>query len=478
MVRGRSLIKCAPEQLRRATEREEILEGLASQQGQATPWTFTKVAASIGGNQFQDLSGDLPDLSEWRRAQATEEVQPTRHRLRQKRAPPGEPELEDEWDQHMQDVEEASSSSRVQRPRLEASFTEPVERGERWWQTIPDKAWPDKESSYWADQASAVEVEVDLPTSHRGMIRMANNFQGYFVGQLRRKAVEVSERRLTPSEQEEFRAAQEIEIKNFLSADAFEALPAHLQPSNDQAVGMRWILTWKLRDDGSRKAKARAVLLGYMDPCYERRCTAAPVMTRQSRQMHLQMAAWKRWKVRKGDVSGAFLQGREYPDTLYCTPTKEICQAMSIPENSITRLKRAVYGLVDAPLEWYRTIDTFFQSIGLQRLASDSCVWCYRHEGVLKGMISGHVDDFIFGGQEDDEGWRKVLQLIREQFRWGDWEEDTFTQCGVLVETTCRGIELSQPNYLVNLSEIGVSASRRKDRSGTTARSCGRYWEG
>ena len=83
-------------------------------------------------------------------------------------------------------------------------------------------------------------------------------------------------------------------------------------------------------------------------------------------------------------------------------------------------------------------------------------------------MISGHVDDFIFGGQEDDEGWRKVLQLIREQFRWGDWEEDTFTQCGVLVESTCRGIELSQPNYLVNLSEIGVSASRRKDRSGTT----------
>ena len=108
-----------------------------------------KVAASIGGNQFQDLSGDLPDMNEWRRAQeATEEVQPTRHRLRQKRAPPGEPELGDEWDQHMQDVEEASSSSRVQRPRLEASFTEPVERGECWWQSIPDKAWPGKESSY------------------------------------------------------------------------------------------------------------------------------------------------------------------------------------------------------------------------------------------------------------------------------------------------------------------------------------------
>ncbi|CAE7632776.1 RE1 [Symbiodinium sp. CCMP2592] len=468
LVRGRSLIKCAPEQLRRATEREELLEGLASQQGQATPWTFTRVASSIGGNQFQDLSGDVPDTTEWRRAQdVTEEVPPTRYRQRLKRAPPAEPEMDEEWDHHMQGVE-AASSSRVQRPRMEASFTEQVEPGECWWSTIPSAAWPKEESSFWTDKAAAVEVEVELPPSHRGLIKMANNFEGFFVGQLRRQAVEVSERRLTPSEQEEFRAAKEIEVKNFISADAFEALPAHLQPSRDQAVNMRWILTWKLKDNGDRKAKARAVLLGYQDPSYEHRRTAAPVMTRQSRQMHLQMAAWKRWKLRKGDVSGAFLQGRAYPDTLFCIPTKEICQAMNIPEQSVTRLKRAVYGLVDAPLEWYRTVNTFFESIGLERLASDSCVWCYRSGGELKGMISAHVDDFIFGGQESDSGWQSVLQQIREQFRWGDWEEDSFTQCGVLVETTNQGIELSQPKYLENLSEIGVSASRRKDRSGKT----------
>ena len=152
---------------------------------------------------------------------------------------------------------------------------------------------------------------------------------------MKRKAVEVSERRLSPEEQAEFRGAKQVEVKNFLSADAFEALPKHLQPSREQAVGMRWVLTWKLKDDGTRKAKARAVLLGYQDPCYEHRSTTAPVMTRQSRQMLLQMAAWKRWRVRKGDVSGAFLQGREYPDTLYCIPTPEICEAMNLPENSV-----------------------------------------------------------------------------------------------------------------------------------------------
>ena len=121
----------------------------------------------------------------------------------------------------------------------------------------------------------------------------------------------------------------------------------------------------------------------------------------------------------KGDVSGAFLQGREYPDVLHCIPTKEICEAMSIPENSVTRLRRACYGLVDAPLEWYRTVDAFFQEIGLERTQSDACVWCYRHEGQLIGCISGHVDDFIFAGSDQHEGWREVLKKIQSRFQWG-----------------------------------------------------------
>ena len=66
-------------------------------------------------------------------------------------------------------------------------------------------------------------------------------------------------------------------MKNFIAAKAFEALPEHLRPHRDQTVGMRWILTWKVKEDGSVKPKARAVFLGYQDPCYEHRATTAPV---------------------------------------------------------------------------------------------------------------------------------------------------------------------------------------------------------
>ena len=105
---------------------------------------------------------------------------------------------------------------------------------------------------------------------------------------------------------------------------------------------------------------------------------------------------------------------------------------MQLPPGTITRLKRACYGLVDAPLEWYKTVAEFMESIGLTRLWSDACAWVWKPDGQVRGMITGHVDDFMFGGAEDDKGWQEILRLIKERFRWGHWEQDCFTQCGVL----------------------------------------------
>ena len=99
-----------------------------------------------------------------------------------------------------------------------------------------------------------------------------------------------------------------------------------------------------LEDDGGRKAKARAILKGYQDPGYEFRATTTPVMTRQTRQILLQMAAWKKWKVKKGDVSGAFLQGREYPGELFCHPCPEILEAMGLGVNEIVRVRKVATG--------------------------------------------------------------------------------------------------------------------------------------
>ena len=367
----------------------------------------------------------------------------------------------------------APEPPRAEGPRTRSRSREAA-RGSRdeaaaaWWSDIPQNHWPDQQAGYWTDRSAAVEIEIPMPDSQRGCKKALGDLQSFFIGSLKRRAVELSERKMTETEKAEFKGAKGVEVRNFIASRAFEVLPDHLKPDKSQAIGMRWILTWKLKEDGTRKAKARAVLLGYQDEGYAHRATTSPVMTRQTRQMVLQLAAWKKWHLKKGDVTGAFLQSREYPDQLFCIPTPEICEALGIPADSVTKVRRACYGLVDAPLEWWRSVDGFLRDLGFERLWSDSCCWVLRHNGVLKGVVSGHVDDFLFAGKSGDSFWEGKLAAIREQYKWGDWDEGKFTQCGVVIEQVENGFELSQPNYLDNLHEIGVNASRRKDRSQTT----------
>ena len=452
-IRGKQLIKCCPEQLRRASEREALVEELSTDT--KVPWTFTKVAEELGGNQFQDVSKEAPDEEEWQRAQEPEqEAPPVLRRIRGKRSE--HPEATDEMEEDVQHP--------PQRPRRQENQQE-AHRAETWQEAVEHYAWKAEPVEHWMQDNGAVEVEFDLPDSRRGQKAMFQNLEAFFVGAMKRKAVEISERKLNDDEREQFRAAKAVEVKNFIAAEVFKSLPSHLQPSAEQAVGMRWILTWKLKEDGSRKAKARAVLLGYQDPSYEHRATTSPVMSRQTRQMFLQYAAWKKWVIQKGDVSGAFLQGREYPDQLFCIPCPEILEAMNLPPGSVTQLKKACYGLVDAPLEWYKSVDAFLKSLSLTRSWSDPCVWYWRVDGKLRGAICGHVDDFLFMGSPEDKEWNNILEAIRTKFKWGDWESGTFTQCGVRIEATSDGFELSQPNYATEIKEIPLSATRRREDS-------------
>ena len=472
LVRGRSLMKCSPEQLRHASAREELLEALASKTPEGgTPWSFQKVAEEIGGNRYEDISSEIPEDQEWNRAQDPEEEMPPqrfappRTRVRGKRGVP-----EDATDMFDDEEEMPSTATSSKGPKVRRGRTPAADglSAEAWWEKIPEAHFSDH-SCFWAEESAAIEVAIDMPESKRSMEAAARDLSGFFVSALKRKAVEVSERRLNEGERQAFKEAKAVEVKNFVASRAFEALPPDLRPNRDQAMGMRWLLTWKLKEDGSYKAKARAILLGYQDPAYAQRSTTSPVMTRQTRQMLLQLALNHQWSVYKGDVSGAFLQGREYPETLFCIPCDEICHAMGLASGSIVRMRKACYGLVDAPLEWYRTVAEYFESQGLTRLWSDACAWVYRSNGKIKGIISGHVDDFLFSGDESDASWQQIIESIQKRFKWGDWDKDTFVQCGVQVTRGENQFMLSQPNYVDAIPEIPLNSRRKKQpREATT----------
>ena len=68
----------------------------------------------------------------------------------------------------------------------------------------------------------ACEIEVDLPTSRRGINKFMANPEAYVCSQLRRRQVEVNERRLTPEEAMRFNKAKDTEVRNFIAAECFQ----------------------------------------------------------------------------------------------------------------------------------------------------------------------------------------------------------------------------------------------------------------
>ena len=143
---------------------------------------------------------------------------------------------------------------------------------------------PGEPRKFWESPGAAIELAVELPGANtRQGKEWLRDLGCFFSKQLRRNNVEVSERHLNEAQLAGFKQAKQKEVKNFVVAQAFKKLPEHLKPSRSQVLKMRWILTWKLdeaheeqngeplkRDSSGNplKPKARAVVLGYMDPDY------------------------------------------------------------------------------------------------------------------------------------------------------------------------------------------------------------------
>ena len=303
LVRGRRLLKCCPEQLRHASDREKILEELHAPDPQ--PWSFPCIADELGGNEYEDWSEQPMEL-EWKRAADPEqEWQPTLRQRGKKMKPLQYGDAEDLDQGHGQPDTGGAESSKISGPRARQRSRSPV-RGDvtykmpegfqaapHWGAQLPDHAFlSQEEPSIWK-QDTAVQVEIDMPENRNASEKALKSLQSYFAASLKRKTIEVSEKRLTPEERLAFQGAKQVEVTNFIAAKAFEALPPGYKASRSDAVKMRWILTWKTLPCGGRKAKARAVLLGYMDPSYSERATTSPTTTRQTRQIQLSTAAAK-----------------------------------------------------------------------------------------------------------------------------------------------------------------------------------------
>lgn len=288
----------------------------------------------------------------------------------------------------------------------------------------------------------------------------------------KRQKSEVRLRDLTEEDKQQFAKAKQTEINNWLSTQTVKRIFRHQIPE-DQVMRCRWLLPWKPIDPveakgnaDAKKAKARLVVLGYLDPQLEEIPRDSPTMSKASRMMVLQLIASKQWTLMSFDIKAAFLQGQPQSSrVLGLEPVPELATAMKLQEDEICQLVKGAYGLVDAPYLWYKTLQKELLSLGFRASPFDPCVFLLFDEekGNPKGILGIHVDDGLCGGDED---FHRKLQQLESKYPFGAKKVGAFTFTGIdLQQHPDKSITMSQSKYIKGINPIPVPLDRRKDES-------------
>ena len=292
----------------------------------------------------------------------------------------------------------------------------------------------------------------------------------FVVSAAKKQRSEVHLSDLSPEEWQEFQDAKGSEIQNWLkTGTVIKMLRNQLAP--EEILRCRWVLTWKPIEASDRdpsqpqkvnKAKARLVVLGYLDPNLENIPRDSPTLGRHSKMLLLQLVSSCSWTLRSFDIKAAFLQGKPQDDRIIgLEPCPELVDALSLKPGEICRLVKGAYGLIDAPFLWYQALSQELLSLGFEIAPFDPCLFVLRHPETQRprGVIGIHVDDGLCGG---DEVFLEHLDRLQKKYPFGSAKIGSFTFTGVnLQQRGDKSIVMSQSEYVRKISSISISQHRR-----------------
>ena len=98
------------------------------------------------------------------------------------------------------------------------------------------------------------------------------------------------------------------------------------------------------------------------------------------------------------DVKGAFLYAMLLPsEVIYCYPPKGYYDHAKFGGGGkVMKLKRALYGIAQAPRRWFEHLVTLFIKHGLKPTVVDPCLFVLRESNDFIIKCGTHVDDFLF----------------------------------------------------------------------------------
>ncbi|WVZ50199.1 hypothetical protein U9M48_001476 [Paspalum notatum var. saurae] len=253
-----------------------------------------------------------------------------------------------------------------------------------------------------------------------------------------------------------WRQAMEIEMQAIQDNGTWT--PVGL-PAGHKAIGLKWVFKVKKDPAGNIiKHKARLVVKGYaqrqgvdFDEVF------APVARMETVRLLIALAAHGGWEIHHMDVKSAFLNGDLAEDVYVQQPPGFL---VGDNENKVLKLRKALYGLHQAPRAWYARLDAELISLGFKRSKLEYAVY-RRGESGTPLLVGVYVDDLIICGPSK-ESIAKFKQEMMQRF--------SMTDLGPL--SYYLGIEVRQGDGEITLSQSAYAAKILENAGMTDCNAC------
>nr|GEV59506.1 putative ribonuclease H-like domain-containing protein [Tanacetum cinerariifolium] len=174
-------------------------------------------------------------------------------------------------------------------------------------------------------------------------------------------------------------------------------------------------------------------------------------------RLFLAFASYMVFMVYHIDVKSEFLYGR-IDEEVYVTQSKGFVDPQH--PKKVYKVVKALYGLHQAPRDWYATLSTFLLKHGYKRGTIDKTLFLKKNKKDII-MVQVYVDDIIFGSTK--KAWCDEFKaLMKGEFQMSAMGELTFF-LGLQVQQRPDGMFISQAKYVQEiLNKFDLGSVRTK----------------
>ena len=235
-------------------------------------------------------------------------------------------------------------------------------------------------------------------------------------------------------------------------------------PADKQTVGCKWIYRVKYLPDGQvDRYKARLVAKGFTQTeGVDFFDTFAPVAKMTTFRVVLALAAIYNWPLKQLYVTNAFLHGILHEEVFMdIPPGYQIPAAVQLQFPNcklVCQLLQTIYGLRQAPREWFSILSDALLEFGFTQTFSDSSMFVLKKNADIVILLV-YVDDMVLTGSNAQLMF-DVTQFLATKFKIKELGDLKYF-LGIEIARSYDGIYLNQRKYCLDiLQDIGYLAAK------------------